>query len=156
MLRSLLHWSQDSYAADRDYTKRYRALLPLVCSYILGLMRRKEGILLPIEIGILEAGLELVRKQADEFHGFLIAKQLKEREGARKLTSYGTLYKALSRMENAGVLSSRWEDSAIALDSHRPRRRLYQVTPLGRTALANARNQSQRHIPITEHPLTAF
>ena len=156
MPRSPLHWSQDSYAAYRDYTKRYRALLPLVCSYILGLMRRKEGILLPIEIGILEAGLELVRKQADEFHGFLIAKQLKEREGARKLTSYGTLYKALSRMENAGVLSSRWEDSAIALDSHRPRRRLYQVTPLGRTALANARNQSPRHIPITEQPLTAF
>ena len=155
-MRSPLHWAHDSCVVYRDYTKRYHALLVLVCSYILGLMRRKEGILLPIEIGILEAGLELVGKQVDEFHGFLIAKQVKEREDARKLISYGTLYKALSRMENAGVLSSRWEDSAIALDSHRPRRRLYQVTPLGRTALANARNPSPRHIPITEQPLTAF
>ena len=155
-MRSLLHWAHDSCVVYRDYTKRYHALLVLVCSYILGLMRRKEGILLPIEIGILEAGLELVGKQVDEFYGFLIAKQVKEREDARKLISYGTLYKALSRMENAGVLSSRWEDSAIALDSHRPRSRLYQVPPLGRTALANARNQSPRHIPITEQPLTAF
>lgn len=124
--------------------------------YILGRMRRKEGILLSIEIGILEAGMDLVGKQVNEFHGFLIAKQLKKREDARKLTSYGTLYKALSRMEEAGVLSSRWEDSAIALRSHRPRRRLYQVTPMGRVALANARNQSPRHIPVAEQPFTAI
>ena len=105
-------------------------------------MRRKQGTLLPIEISILESGLELHGSQVPEFYGFLIAKQLAEREGARKLTAYGTLYKALSRMENQGLLSSRWEDPLNAAASGRPRRRLYQVTQAGQVALLAARSQA--------------
>ena len=105
-------------------------------------MRRKQGTLLPIEISILESGLELHAGQAPEFYGFLIAKHLTEREGARKLTAYGTLYKALSRMEAQGLLSSRWEDPVNAAASGRPRRRLYQVTPAGQDALLAARTQA--------------
>ena len=105
-------------------------------------MRRKQGTLLPIEISILESGLELRASQEPEFYGFLIAKHLTEREGARKLTAYGTLYKALSRMETQGLLSSRWEDPVNAAKSGRPRRRLYQVTPTGQTALLAARSQT--------------
>lgn len=105
-------------------------------------MRRKQGTLLPIEISILESGLELHARQAPEFYGFLIAKQLAEREGARKLTAYGTLYKALSRMENQGLLSSRWEDPLAAAASGRPRRRLYHVTQAGQDALLAARSQT--------------
>ena len=101
-------------------------------------MRRKQGTLLPIEISILESGLELHGSQVAEFYGFLIAKHLAEREGARKLTAYGTLYKALSRMEAQGLLSSRWEDPVNAAISGRPRRRLYQVTPAGQDALLAA------------------
>ena len=101
-------------------------------------MRRKQGTLLPIEISILESGLELHSRQTPEFYGFLIAKHLTEREGARKLTAYGTLYKALSRMEAQGLLSSRWEDPIQAAASGRPRRRLYQVTPAGQDALVAA------------------
>ena len=105
-------------------------------------MRRKQGTLLPIEISILESGLELHGRQVPEFYGFLIAKQLTEREGARKLTAYGTLYKALSRMENQGLLTSRWEDPVNAAASGRPRRRLYQVTPSGQDALLAARSDA--------------
>jgi PadR family transcriptional regulator PadR len=48
---------------------------------------------------------------------------------ATKLTS-GTLYPILFRLERAGWLESRWEEEdPRALK--RPRRRLYQVTPLG-------------------------
>ena len=105
-------------------------------------MRRKQGTLLPIELSILESGLQLHAQQVREFYGFLIAKELTEREGARKLTAYGTLYKALSRMETQGLLTSRWEDHENAAASGRPRRRLYQVTAAGQDALIAVRSQA--------------
>jgi len=55
---------------------------------------------------------------------------------ARLLTSHGTLYRALDRLENAGLLTSRWEDPAIAGEESRPRRRFYQMTTKGSIALA--------------------
>ncbi len=101
-------------------------------------MRRKPGALLPIELSILDAGIELSRRGVAEFHGYLIAAQMQEREGARRLTAHGTLYKALSRMQTAGTLESRWEDPLIAAEEARPRRRLYHVTAEGERALAKA------------------
>ena len=90
--------------------------------------------------------MELLKQGVGEFYGFMIAKGIKEREGARLLTAYGTMYKALDRMEKAGLLSSRWEDPLIAAQANRPRRRLYQVTAAGETALAKARaGVQQRH-----------
>jgi PadR family transcriptional regulator, regulatory protein PadR len=56
--------------------------------------------------------------------------------------STGTLYPILSRLEQAGWVESRWEDPARHESAHRPRRRLYRITPDGaehaRTALADA------------------
>ena len=101
-------------------------------------MRRKEGTLLPIELAVLDAGLELRKRGPAEFYGFLIAKEIKEREGARLLTAHGTLYKALDRMEKAGLLVSRWEDPSTAAEEGRPRRRLYRVTVVGEGALTRA------------------
>ena len=98
--------------------------------------------LLPIEISILEAGLGLHAHQVTEFYGFLIAKKLAERDGARKLTGYGTLYKALSRMQDQGLLESRWEDPMKAAEEGRPRRRLYEVTATGQGALISARSKT--------------
>jgi PadR family transcriptional regulator PadR len=97
-------------------------------------MRRKPGTLLPLEIDILEAGLGLER-----FHGFELAKALANEPGPGGLTAHGTLYKALQRLEDAGLLSSRWEDPEIAAGEGRPRRRLYQVTGLGEQALSATR-----------------
>lgn len=101
-------------------------------------MRRKPGSLLPIEMSILEAGIEMRLRGLERFHGFRIAKELKERSSARLLTAYGTLYKALERMEKAGLLESDWEDPAVAAEQGRPRRRLYRVTAAGEAALTNA------------------
>lgn len=103
-------------------------------------MRRKPGTLLPLELSILETGLDLRRRGLVEFHGFLIAAQIKEHAGARLLTAYGTLYKALERMEQAGLLESRWEDPLLAAEAGRPRRRLYHVTTAGAAALAAAQS----------------
>lgn len=98
-------------------------------------MRRKSGALIPIERSILEAGLRFKVRGQDEFHGFLVAKELRDSEAARRLTAHGTLYKALDRMERAGLLESRWEDPSVAAGEGRPRRRLYRVTGLGERAL---------------------
>jgi DNA-binding PadR family transcriptional regulator len=53
--------------------------------------------------------------------------------------AHGTLYKALSRLLEAGMLSAVWEDPELAAEARRPRRRLYRVTPAGAAALEAAR-----------------
>lgn len=98
-------------------------------------VRRKPDTLLPLEITILEAAIDLRRRGEPEFHGFAVAKEIAERAEARTLTAHGTLYKALGRMAAAGLLESRWEDPAIAATEGRPRRRLYHVTGLGAQAV---------------------
>ena len=92
--------------------------------------RRKPGTLLPLEMEILEVALSLLhsRKQST-FHGFGLAQAMREQSGSRSLTGHGTLYKALGRLEERGLLTSQWEDPAAA--QGRPRRRLYELTPQG-------------------------
>lgn len=97
-------------------------------------VRRKPGTLLPLEVAILRVGLELQRTGEDEFYGYLLASSLKEAGESRTLTAHGTLYKALDRMKTAGLLSSRWEDAAVAEVEERPRRKLYRVTAEGARA----------------------
>lgn len=101
-------------------------------------MRRKEGVLIPLEVSILEAALELRQRGMYEAHGFLLAKELRDQHHAKRLTAYGTLYKALDRLERAGYLASRWEDPHRAADEGRPRRRFYRMTLVGEGALAEA------------------
>lgn len=101
-------------------------------------MRRRAGTLLPIEVSILAEGLRFSGPGRPGFHGFAIAKSIQERERARLLTAHGTLYKALRRLERAGLLTSVWEDPQIAADEGRPRRRLYHVTGAGELALGRA------------------
>ncbi len=102
-------------------------------------MRRRAGELLPIEQAILAAGIELAAAGEPCFHGFAMARQIRDASAARQLTAHGTLYKALARLEQAGMLTSSWEDPGLAEAEHRPRRRLYQVTPSGeRAALRSA------------------
>ena len=98
-------------------------------------MRRKPGTLVPLEVAVLEAALELVERGAGEFHGFLLAKRMEDAEGARRLTAHGTLYRSLARLEDAGLLESRWEDPHNAAEEGRPLRRLYRVTGAGEAAL---------------------
>ena len=102
-------------------------------------MRRKKGSLLPIELAILEAAIGLRTRGFGEFHGFLMASELQEHGDARSLTAYGTLYKALGRMERAGWLASRWEDPLVAAGENRPRRRLYEITAAGEEGAVTAR-----------------
>ena len=105
-------------------------------------MRRKAGTILPLEAAVLTTAVELAKAGTNEFHGFQLAKQLRDGEGQKTLTAHGTLYKALSRMEKAGLLSSVWEDPDSAADEGRPRRRLYSITSAGRVALGRVEAES--------------
>ena len=99
--------------------------------------RRRPGTLLPIELEILDAGLILLRSGQAAFHGFGLAQTMRATHGHRALTAHGTLYKALGRLEELGLLTSRWEDAAAA--EGRPRRRLYELSLPGVRAAEAAR-----------------
>jgi PadR family transcriptional regulator, regulatory protein PadR len=98
---------------------------------------RKPGTLLPLETEILEAALSIARSGETTFHGFGLAQTMREQTGSRSLTGHGTLYKALARLEEFGLLASRWEDPAAA--EGRPRRRLYELTGQGVRVAEQAR-----------------
>jgi PadR family transcriptional regulator, regulatory protein PadR len=98
---------------------------------------RKPGTLLPLEADILTTALALHRAGQATFHGFGLAQAIREQRGARSLTAHGTLYKALSRLEELGLLASAWEDAAAA--EGRPRRRLYELTAPGMAVADRAR-----------------
>jgi DNA-binding PadR family transcriptional regulator len=113
---------------------------------ILSIMRRRAGTLLPLEVEILDAALRLRRTGDEHFHGFALAKVLAG-DGST-LTAHGTLYKALGRLEKAGLLESEWEDAAAAEAEGRPRRRLYGVTGAGQLALAVHRAETSQVAPV--------
>lgn len=96
-------------------------------------MKRKPGTLLPIEVSILRAGSLLLSDGTPEFHGYAVAKVMREAEAIRQLTAHGTLYRALARMEEAGLLESRWEEPSTESEG-RPQRRLYHLTAVGEKA----------------------
>jgi len=104
-------------------------------------VRRKPGGLVPLERAICETAAALHRSGVQEFHGYELAKRLGDVADQRLLTAYGTLYRALGRMEQMGLLKSRWEDPAIPARENRPGRRLYQLTAAGETAAREAAAQ---------------
>ena len=111
--------------------------------------RRKPGTLLPLETEILEVAQSMLHSGQATFHGFGLAQAMREQSSSRSLTAHGTLYKALGRLEEFGLLTSRWEDAAAA--EGRPRRRLYELTRQGahaaEQALAGKRGKALRRSP---------
>ncbi len=56
----------------------------------------------------------------------------------------GTVYKLLSRMEDSGLVRSRWEDHRVAEAERRPRRRYYSLTKDGRGRLEDSLAEYRR------------
>jgi len=108
-------------------------------------VRRKPGALVPLEVAICDAAADLRGHGVDEFHGYQIARTIGDAAGRRLLTAYGTLYRALARLEKMGLLTSRWEDPAIPARENRPGRRLYTLTAAGEAALESARRAAEEH-----------
>ena len=67
-------------------------------------------------------------------HGYAVIEEIKKRSGQAFDLPEGTVYPALHRLEQAGLLSSRW----VTAESGR-RRRVYALTRQGSRALAERR-----------------
>jgi DNA-binding PadR family transcriptional regulator len=104
-----------------------------IAAYIAG-MRRKPGTLLPLEAAICVAAADLLATGTAEFHGYELAKRLADASHHRLLTAYGTLYRTLGRLEQMGLVQSRWEDAEVPARENRPGRRLYALTGAGEAA----------------------
>lgn len=113
-------------------------------------MRRRAGQLLPIEVQILRIASAELTAGDGWIHGFAVAKDLQAATGRGRLAAHGTLYKALGRLADGALLTSRWEDADQALADGRPRRRLYRLTAAGQLALAAA----EAEVPTKPHRST--
>ena len=67
-------------------------------------------------------------------HGYAVIEEIKRRSGQAFDLPEGTVYPALHRLEQAGLLSSKW----VTAESGR-RRRVYALTRQGSRALAERR-----------------
>lgn len=67
-------------------------------------------------------------------------------DGSGRLIGHGTLYKALARLEDMGLLTSQWEQEP---PDHRPRRRLYELTAEGARAATRTRYTATNSEPST-------
>ena len=70
---------------------------------------------------------------------------------ATGLTS-GTVYPTLDRLEQAGLLKSRWENEPAAHAEGRPARRYFNLTAAGATALAAALQKYKNLRPVALNP----
>ena len=111
-------------------------------------MRRKQGGLVPLETAICVSAADMRRDGVNEFHGYQIAKRLAEVADQKLLTAYGTLYRALARLEAMGLLQSRWEDPEIPARENRPGRRLYTLTAAGDAAAQDALRAAQERAAL--------
>jgi DNA-binding PadR family transcriptional regulator len=71
-------------------------------------------------------------------HGYAVIEKLRGRSGGTFDLPEGTIYPALHRLEEAGLLSSLWSEEAGR------RRRIYQITWKGKQALAQRQQEWQR------------
>ncbi len=75
--------------------------------------------------------------EAGPAHGFDLLKRLEAAgSGALKLKE-GSVYPALYRLEQGGLVRGQWESGTS--ERRGPRRRIYRLTPKGRTQLAAGR-----------------
>jgi DNA-binding PadR family transcriptional regulator len=66
----------------------------------------------------------------------------------------GTVYPALRRLEEAGLVRGRWEKAPAARRQGRPQRRFYELTAAGETARVGALEKlaSARSVLLAEGP----
>lgn len=72
-------------------------------------------------------------------HGYALIEAIRSRSGGVFDLPEGTVYPALYRLEGSGVLRSKWAPGA-----GRRRRRVYELTPRGRTLLSERTEEWQQ------------
>ena len=106
----------------------------------------------PAKTDVLQGTLDLmVLRTVDAMgplHGYAIAARLEQTSGGALQLNMGTLYPALMRLEQRGLLRGAWGTT----DNNR-RARFYSITPAGRRQLAADRNAWDRMSAIIERVL---
>src|SRR5687767_13129221 len=108
--------------------------------------------LTPLDAEILQAGLQLQARGQREWHGFGLAKSMRDAAGAKRLTALGTLYRALAGLAQHGLVTARWEGVEEAQEG-RPRRRMYSVTGAGEERLREWQRAAAPRGGLLEAPL---
>ncbi|MBI2432597.1 MAG: helix-turn-helix transcriptional regulator [Candidatus Hydrogenedentes bacterium] len=86
--------------------------------------------------GHLDAMVLSVLDQRDA-HGFEIMQQIEKQGSGALHMKEGTLYPALYRLEEAGLVKAQWEDDTSSRRG--PRRRIYHITVKGKKELNRQR-----------------
>ena len=106
----------------------------------------------PVKTGVLQGTLDLMVLQTLDAlgaqHGYAIASRLEQVSGGALQLNMGTLYPALMRLEQRGLLRGRWG----VTDSKR-KARFYALTPAGRRALASEKQAWDRMTAIMQSVL---
>ena len=68
-------------------------------------------------------------------HGYAIIESLRQRSSGLFDLPEGTVYPALHRLENQGLLSSNWSEDAVR------RRKTYHLTPAGQQVLSKRQDE---------------
>lgn len=91
--------------------------------------------------------LILAALEKNDAHGFEILQQLEgQAAGALKLKE-GSLYPALYRLEESGLVKGKWEGDSSPR-RRGPRRRIYTLTAKGRRSLGSMREDWRQFVTI--------
>lgn len=81
-----------------------------------------------------------------EAHGLEVLRRLESAGCGALSLKEGTLYPALYRMEESGLIKAQWEDNDQR--TRGPRRRIYCLSPKGKKKLAQSREQFQEFVTV--------
>lgn len=84
--------------------------------------------------------------EAEPAHGFEILRRLTAAGSGALRLKEGSLYPALYRMEDAGLIASAWEDESAPRRG--PRRRVYRLTARGGKRLAAGRVEWRQFVHV--------
>ena len=103
----------------------------------------------PAHIEVLQGTLDLMVLQVLESlgprHGYAIAERLDQVSAGALRLNMGTLYPALQRLEQRGLLKGTWGTT-----ENNRRARFYAITPAGRRELATERTSWERMVGIMQ------
>lgn len=95
----------------------------------------------PLSLQVLQILLSLTDKR---LHGYAIIRDVKDRTGGQVKLTAGTLYSALRRMLDAGLIEESEKRPVPGLDDER--RRYYAITVQGERALRAEAERSERFV----------
>lgn len=102
----------------------------------------------PHEADVLRGTLDLLILKVllrEPMHGWGVSQRIQERSRGVLDVNQGSLYPALQRLEQRGLVRSEWQ-----LTEENRRARYYELTPAGRRAVTEETNSWRRYVQAVE------